>query len=367
MRRTDTDVVVVGAGAAGLAAAAALRREGVGAVVLEASERPGSSWSRRYDRLRLHTVRRFSGLPYRSLPKSLPRYVTKDEYAEYLADYAIAEGLDVRTRRRVGRIARDDGLWFVEADGETWRARAVVVATGKHNLPRRPRWEGIDRYAGRLLHSAEYGAGDEFRGLRTLVVGLGNSGAEIAADLAESGASFVAVSVRTSPPIVRREFAGIPVQLLGMALMPFPARPVDRLGAAVRRVGVGDLSKYGLGKAAWGPFEERRPPVIDVGFLAALKRREVHVRPAVVRLTERGAQFADGSEEDFDAIVAATGFTSGLEEILDVPVVVDEHGQPRSGTDRLYFVGFVESARGALFESNRAARRVARELARSLA
>lgn len=366
MQRAETDVVVIGAGAAGLATAAALEREGIHPVVLEAAERPGASWSRRYDRLRLHTVRRFSGLPYRPLPKTLPRYVTKDEYAAYLAEYASALGIDVRTGREARRIARDDGRWLVETDEEAWLARAVVVATGKHNRPRRPRWEGIERYSGRFLHSAEYGAGDEFRGLRALVVGLGNSGAEIAGDLAESGASFVAVSVRTPPPIVRREFVGIPVQLLGMVLMPFPPRPVDRLGAAVRRVGVGDLTKYGIGKAAWGPFEARRPPVIDVGFLAALKRRDVNVRPAVASLTERGARFADGREEDFDVVIAATGFTSALEELVDAPGVVDEQGQPRANAEGLYFVGFVESARGALFESNRAARRVARELALAL-
>ena len=96
MPPTEPQVIVVGAGAAGLAAAAALRRERVDALVLEAAGRVGDSWARRYDRLHLHTVRRFSALPYRPLPRRLPRYVAKDEYASYLDHYARSERRDVR-------------------------------------------------------------------------------------------------------------------------------------------------------------------------------------------------------------------------------------------------------------------------------
>jgi putative flavoprotein involved in K+ transport len=369
MPRTETDVVVAGAGAAGLAAAAALERRGVRPIVLEADERVGGSWARRYDRLHLHTVRRFSGLPHRPLPRTLPRYVPKDAYGDYLADYARSLGLDVRLGHRVEAIRQEDSRWLVHTNGGAWLARVVVVATGKHNRPRLPSWPGRGEFRGRIVHSAAYRSADGFRDRRVLVVGLGNSGAEIAAELAEAGAAFVAVAVRTPPPIVRRDMAGIPVQLLGMLLMPFPARPVDRLGAAVRKVAVGDLSRYGLGAAAWGPFEARRPPTIDVGFLDVLKRRQVQVRPDVTRFTADGVVFADGRSEPYDAVVAATGFTTGLAGVLDAPDVLDERGQPRFARDGssaqpgLYFIGFVESARGALFEANRGSRRLAAAVA----
>jgi putative flavoprotein involved in K+ transport len=369
MPRTEADVVVAGAGAAGLAAAAALERRGVRPVVLEADERVGGSWARRYDRLHLHTVRRFSGLPYRPLPRTLPRYVSKDAYGDYLADYARSLGLDVRLGHRVEAVRREDGRWLVETSGGDWLARAVVVATGKHSRPRLPSWPGRDEFRGRILHSADYRSAAELRDLRVLVVGLGNSGAEIAAELAEAGAAFVAVAVRTPPPIVRRDLAGVPVQLLGMLLMPFPARPVDRLGAAVRKLAVGDLSRYGLGAAAWGPFEARRPPTIDVGFLDVLKRRQVEVRPDLERFTAGGVVFADGRAEPYDAVVAATGFTTGLAGVLHAPDVLDERGHPCFASDGssaqpgLYFIGFVESARGALFEANRGSRRVAAAVA----
>ena len=243
--------MVVGAGAAGLAAGAALRREGVEPVLLEAADRVGESWAARYERLHLHTVRRFSGLPYEPISGRLPRYVSKDEYASYLAQYARSQRLDVRLGHEVRRIEPASDGWLVETAEERLEAAAVVVGTGKHRIPRIPSWPGREAFAGRLLHSAHYRSGAAFAGLRALVVGIGNSGAEIAADLVEQGAGFVAVAVRSPPPIVRRQVAGVPAQLLGMAFARFPPRPVDRVASAVRRIAIGDLTPYGIGPAAW--------------------------------------------------------------------------------------------------------------------
>jgi putative flavoprotein involved in K+ transport len=372
MPRTETRVVVVGGGASGLAAAAMVGSRGHGAVVLEADDRIGRRWTDRYDSLHLHTVRRFSGLPGHPLPNDLPRYVSKDQYADYLAAYADAFALDVRLGTWVERVRPDNGGWLVEARDRDFRAPVVVVATGKHNREQLPGWPGIKEFGGRLVHSADYRSGADFRGQRVLVVGIGNSGAEIAADLVGCGASFVAIGVRTPPPIAKREIFGIPVQLFGIALEPLPARPVDRVGAVIRRLGTGDLRRYGLGREAWGPFEARRPPVIDVGFLATLKRGAIAVRPEVVGLTPAGARYSDGREEAFDAVVAATGFSTALEGLIDLPGALDERGLPRVGADGsaefpgLYFIGFRESPRGALYESARDARRLREAVSRYL-
>ena len=244
----------------------------------------------------------------------------------------------------------------------------VVVATGKHSIPRLPSWEGTETFCGTIEHSADYRSGEPYAGMSVLVVGIGNSGAEIAADLVESGASRVAIAIRRSPAITSREILGIPVQMLGILLAPFPPKLVDRLGAALRRFSNGDLSVYGIGPEAWGPFSERRPPVIDVGFLKQLKKGKIDVLPDPNRLTERGVVFADGRTEEFDAIVAATGFTSGLDELLDTPEALDERAYPRRSDPLpgLFFIGFNETPRGALFEANRDSRPLARQVERYL-
>jgi cation diffusion facilitator CzcD-associated flavoprotein CzcO len=372
MPPTETaEVLIVGGGASGLSAAGALKHRGHDAVVLERDARVGARWAGRYERLHLHTVRRFSGLAHYGIPADYPRYVPKDLFALYLEEYAERMGLNVRLGARVTAVGRDNGAWTAETEQGTWRGRVVIVATGRYNEPRLPRWPGLEEFRGRVVHSGAYRSGRDFAGERALVVGIGNSGAEIATDLVEQGASFVAVAVRRPPPIMPRDlFRVVPVQLLGLALTPVPApRLLDRAGAVVRRIGVGDLSRYGLGKAAWGPFTARRPAVIDVGFLGELKAGRIHVRPDVERFTPSGVVFADGREEDFGVVVAATGFGSGLEGLLDLPGAVDDRGRPRFRSGRatsypgLYFIGFDETTRGVLFETNRDSRRLAREVA----
>lgn len=351
------EVVVVGAGASGLSAAACLVRRGRRPVVLHRDERVGATWRGRYDRLHLHTTRRFSGLPFHPIPRSYGRFVAKDDYARYLEDYAERLGLDVRGGVSVSAIRRADGRWTVEGDTGRWDCRAVVVATGRHRRKVLPGVPGAEAFGGQLLHSGEYRSGRMFAGRSVLVVGIGNSGAEIAADLVEQGAGRVEIAVRSSPPIVSREVAGIPVQVFGILLSPLPAGAVDRAAARMRRLALGNLAQYGLPPSAWGSFSERRPAVIDVGFVHELKAGRVRVRPAVTRFRPGGAVFADGSEEDYDAVVAATGFRPGLEELLDAPGALDESGLPREGASLagLFFAGFTETVRGQLYEANKAA------------
>jgi putative flavoprotein involved in K+ transport len=357
----EAEIVVVGAGASGLSAAACLERRGRRPVVLHRDERVGATWRGRYDRLHLHTTRRFSGLPFHPIPRSYGRFVAKDDYARYLEDYAERLGLDVRGGFPVSAIRRADGGWAVEAEPGCWDCRAVVVATGRHRRKVLPGVPGADEFGGPLLHSADYGTGRTFAGLRVLVVGIGNSGAEIAADLVEQGAGAVEIAVRTSPPIASREVAGVPVQVFGILLSPLPAGAVDRAAAKMRRLALGDLAPYGLGPPAWGSFSARRPAVIDVGFVHELKAGRVRVRPAVLRFRRGGAVFADGSDVDYDAVVAATGFRTGLEDLIDVSGVVDEGGLPRESASPagLFFAGFTETVRGQLYEAHRAAGRLA--------
>jgi cation diffusion facilitator CzcD-associated flavoprotein CzcO len=357
-----------------LSAAAALRHRGIDAELFEQDAAIGGTWARRYDRLHLHTIRRFSGLAHYPIPQRYSTYLSRDHFVEYLQEYARAMGLRVVTETTVRRVqpsgAGND--WVIDASGGSRKGRVVVIATGQYRQPLIPEWEGRAIYRGRLLHSGAYSNAVSFAGQRVLVVGAGNSGAEIATDLAEHGAASVAISVRTPPPVVPRDPFGMPVQRTSILLSTLPAAIANRVGRVTARLTLGDLTRYGFPRAEFRLYTTKRIPIIDVGFVRALARGLVTIRAAVERLTSDGAVFADGSSEPFDAIVAATGFTTGLERMIDVPGVLDAHGEPiaRSGEPTLapglYFMGFVHTLRGHLFEANLASRRLARNVERYL-
>jgi cation diffusion facilitator CzcD-associated flavoprotein CzcO len=379
-RSTDTTaaIVIVGGGAAGLSTAGALKRRGYAAVVLERDGIIGGTWARRYDRLHLHTARPWSGLAHYPIPRSYPRYPSKDQFARYLQEYAAHFRLNVRTGCPVTRVAPAEHTprprWQVESACGTWRPLVVVLATGHYDVPQQPAWPGQDTYTGRLIHSAEYRTGRDYAGRRVLVIGIGNSGAEVAADLAEQGAACVAISVRTPPFIVPRDRFGLPIQLTGllMSRLPLPPGVLDRISRSVARQALGDLRPYGLGPATRFPYTHQQVPCIDVGFVRELKAGRVAVRPNVAAFTPGGVVYVDGQEEAFDAVIAATGFRTALPGLLDVPGALDAHGMPRAvsgGATRypgLYFMGYFTSVRGHLYETNRASRALAARIARYL-
>ena len=369
----DEKIVVVGAGAAGLAAAAVLRGRGLDPLVLEQDTAIGGTWARRYDRLHLHTVRDHSGLPGYPIPREHGRYLSRDAYAGYLQDYARHHGVRVRTLTPVSALRRSGTRWDVDGADARWRARVVVVATGQYRVPVVPALPGRELFTGDLVHSVDYRNATGYAGRRVLVVGAGNSGAEIATDLAEHGAAFVALAIRTPPPVVPRDPFGQPVQKTGMLLSRLPPAIADRLARLTARLVLGDLARHGYPRPAWWPYSSRRVPVIDVGFVAALKRGTVQVRPALERLTPTAAVYADGRSEPFDAIVMATGFTSGLDALIEADGVLDAAHDPlaRSGEPTvlpgLYFNGYVHSLRGHLFEAGRSAHVLADNVADYLA
>jgi indole-3-pyruvate monooxygenase len=186
---SETDTIIVGAGPAGLAVGATLRRANVPFVMLERAERVGASWHSHYERLHLHTPKRYSALPHRPFPAAYPTYPSRQQVWEYLEDYARAFDLRPEFGNEVDRcVRRNDGVWEVTTNAGIYRSRQLVIACGWQRDPNLPCWPGMDSFPGPILHSRDYVNGEQFRGRRVLVVGFGNSGAEIALDLAEYGA-----------------------------------------------------------------------------------------------------------------------------------------------------------------------------------
>jgi indole-3-pyruvate monooxygenase len=369
-------VVIVGGGPAGLACAACLQGRGLEALVLEAGPSVGTSWRRHYDRLHLHTVKERSHLPGLAFGQELPRYPSRAEVVRYLEAYAALFEIVPRTGETVRRVSAahggSGGGFVVETSRAPHEARAVVMAAGYNRVPNPERLPEQERFRGTLLHSSGYRNGEPFVGRRVLVVGAGNTGAEIALDLAQRGAKPT-LAVRTPVNVVPREFLGMPTQLTSIRLRKAPLRLADGLGRLVSRLSFGDLTRYGFRRPELGPLSaiklRRRIPLIDVGTIAAIKRGEIAVRPAVARLTETGAIFSDDSACELDAVVLATGFRPALAELVDVPGVLDDDGCPRDwkgggAVPNLFFVGYHNVATGLLREIGIEAEAVAAALAR---
>jgi hypothetical protein len=370
---SETDTIVIGAGPAGLAVGAVLRRANVPFVMLERAKRVGESWHHHYDRLHLHTPKSHSALPYHAYPHTYPRYPSRQQFVEYLDDYARTFELEPEFGREVRRIARGaDGAWEIATNADDYRARRVVVATGFNRVPNVPRWPGQETFPGRIIHSREYTNAEAFRGNTVLVVGFGNSGAEIALDLAESGVRC-AVAVRGKVNVIPRELLGVPIIMFSLALRPLPTRIADRMTALSRRLAIGSLSDLGLVKRDDGPFTEvaeaRQIPMIDVGTLACIRSGDIAVRKGVESFDRSEVRFANGARERFDAVVLATGFTTGLSDMLpDHASVLDSHGRPLAcGRETealgLYFCGYDLSSTGMLRQIGIEALAIGRDIA----
>ncbi|MEV0182458.1 NAD(P)/FAD-dependent oxidoreductase [Streptomyces sp. NPDC050625] len=376
----DRPVYVIGGGPGGLAVAHSLRARGIRAVVLEKSDRVGASWRRHYDRLRLHTTRRLSALPGLPMPRRFGRWVSRDDVVRYLEKYAEHHELEIVTGVEVSRVERSaDGTgWLLHASGgRELTGGAVVVATGFNHSPRVPDWPGRDAYAGEFLHAGEYRNAKPYAERDVLVVGVGNTGAEIAVDLVEGGASRVRLSVRTAPHIVRRSTAGWAAQYSSVLIRRLPVGLVDRLARPMARLSVPDLSAQGLPRPDTGLYsraKEGAVPVLDVGLIDAVRKGRVEVVAAVEAFEDGKVVLADGSRVSPDAVVAATGYARGLEGLVGHLDVLDGRGRPvvhggatPKNAPGLYFTGFTNPISGMFREMAIDAEKIAKAVARTSA
>lgn len=368
----QTRVVIVGAGPAGLAVGGCLRQRRVPFVLLERNDQVATAWRQHYDRLHLHTTRHFSALPSLRYPAAVPTYPSRQQVVDYLDAYTRHFDLRPRCHQEVLSVQRKEDLWEIQTAHDRYTAECVVVATGINEEPVLPTWPDQERFRGLILHSSQYHNGEPFRNLRVLVIGFGNSGAEIAVDLYEHGAT-VGMAVRSPINVIFRDRFGIPVQLLAIALSPFPPRTIDAITQPVMRATFGDLVPYGLSYAWDGVATQLRSqakvPVIDRGTIALIKQGKITVFPGVERMTPDGMIFSDGTPAPFDAVVLATGYRvqlarlfHGCEGVLDAKGIPLVSGRA-TALPGLYFCGFHISIGGLLRQIGLEAQQIAREIA----
>jgi indole-3-pyruvate monooxygenase len=363
------DILVIGAGPAGLATSACLRRAGLPHVVVEREGQIAAAWQRHYDRLHLHTTKTYSGLPLTAWPRAAPRYPAREQVVRYLQAYAVEHHIAPRLGVTVHSVQRSGEHFAVDTSAGVMTPRIVVMATGYNCVPRLPSVPGLDSFHGSTIHSGVYKNATPYRGKRTLVVGCGNSGAEIALDLAEHEVD-VAMVVRAPVHVVPRDLLGRPIQHINILLSHLPLGLRDAIAMCSMRLLVGDLSHWGIVRPAVGPnrmiHESGRIPILDIGTIAMVRQGRIRVLPAVQEILRDRVRFAGGAQHPFEAIIFATGYTSGLENVIDgFATIADARGRPNrfgeeSGISGLYFVGFRNPATGALREIALEALRVAR-------
>jgi indole-3-pyruvate monooxygenase len=317
---TRSETLIIGAGPAGLASAACLRTHGLPFTLVEQSGAVGASWRRHYERLHLHTARQHSALPYLPFARGTPRYPSREDVIEYLETYARHFRIEPLFGFRVSGVRRDADGWVASAGTDRIQARRIIVATGINAVPYLPSWCGHERFRGEIIHSSDYRNGEPFSRRRVLVVGFGNSAGEIAVDLHSHGAR-VALAVRSTVNVVPRDLLGVPIASVAIALSPLPPRLADVVSRPLIKLAIGDIGRLGLRESARGPLAEiaacGRIPLLDHGTLRLIRARQIEVLGEVTGLDETSVHFRDGSSREIDAIIAATGFRSGLEQLLE--------------------------------------------------
>ncbi|WP_331758597.1 ArsO family NAD(P)H-dependent flavin-containing monooxygenase (plasmid) [Streptomyces sp. NBC_01547] len=343
----NVDVVVIGGGQSGLAAGYHLRRLGVEHVILDAQTAPGGAWQHTWDSLHLFSPAAYSSLPGRFMPaQEGVVYPDAAHVVSYLADYEKRYELPVQRGVWVEAVHRDGPFLRVETDCGPWQARAVISATGTWTRPFLPAVAGRREYTGRQLHTVQYRSAAEFAGQRVIVVGGGNSGAQIAADLAGT-AELTWVTQR--PP---RYLAD---DIDGRAL--FDAATARRQALDAGRTDTGGVASLG-DIVAVPPVRAAR----DAGLL--------HAKPMFSRLTETGAEWADGTVGEADAVIWCTGFRPALAHFASLRLRGTRGHIATVGTravdePRLHLLGYGDwtgPASATLIGVGRPARDAAREI-----
>ncbi|MFD3665246.1 ArsO family NAD(P)H-dependent flavin-containing monooxygenase [Streptomyces sp. NPDC058659] len=342
------DVVVIGGGQAGLAAGYHLRRLGLDFVILDSQATPGGAWQHTWDSLHLFSPAAYSSLPGRLMPPQPGEtYPDAAHVVAYLSDYEQRYELPVVRPVRVEAVHRDGEFLRVEAAAGTWRARTVVSATGTWWRPFVPAVPGRTEFQGAQLHTVAYRRPADFAGQRVVVVGGGNSGAQIAADLAyETDLTWVTL----------REPRYLADDIDGRAL--FDHATARRRALDEGRTDAGGVASLG-DIVAVPPVREAR----DAGILKA--------QPMFARLTATGVEWADGTCSDADAIIWCTGFRPALAHLAPLGLRdprghIPTHGTQALAEPRLHLLGYGDwtgPASATLIGVGRPAREAARQIA----
>ncbi|CAK9318013.1 unnamed protein product [Citrullus colocynthis] len=373
----DITVIIIGAGPSGLATAASLTLSAIPYIILEREDCSVPLWRKHsYDRLRLHLPNHFCHLPAMPFPSSTPNYLPKANFLDYLDRYATHFGIRPLYCRNVeeAEFNQTEGKWKVRARNleegkiEEFSGGFLVVATGETAEAYTPEVEGIQGFGGDVLHSTEFKSGKGFEGKNVLVVGAGNSGMEIALDLALHTAN-TSLLVRSPVHFMSRGMVKLALVMLKYNL---PIGFVDLLMVMLSKVVYGDVTKYGIRRPVEGPMYMKvkygKYPIIDGGAFQKIKSGQIQVLPSEISsIKGNNVLFKNGKTYPFDSIIFCTGFKRSTNLWLKGDeYLLNDDGLPKpsypnhwKGKNSLYCVGL---SRRGLYGANLDAQNVAKDI-----
>ncbi|WP_078393764.1 flavin-containing monooxygenase [Shouchella patagoniensis] len=315
------EVVIIGGGQAGLAMGYYLTKKEIPFVILDKNERVGDSWKKRYDSLVLFTPRRYSSLPGLEMEGLLKEFPTKDDIADYLDSYVKRFDFPIVFNTNVVRLNKQsDGSFLLETSSGQIKAKQVVVATGAFQKPIIP--NVIKKESSIFqLHSSEYHSPKEVKGTDILVVGGGNSGAQIAVELAKDKNVTIAVG---------HELKFLPLKFFGRSIFSW-----------LETFGLLYAGKNTL-KGKW--FQKQNDPIFGKELKKLIRNRKVDVKPKVTHVNDTEVHFKNNTRRKFTSIIWSTGFVPSYDWINIEGVISNDEGKPihtRGITNikGLYFIG----------------------------
>jgi len=314
------DVLIIGAGQAGLAMAYYLKKENVSFLLLDQSERVGDSWRKRYDSLVLFTSKQYSGLPGLTYEGNVNDVPTKDEVADYLERYAHTFDFPIQLNTTVHKLSKPTNEFIIETNRNTFCAKKVIVASGAFQQPFIPAFSSQLSSDVVQLHSSEYQNPKGLKAGSVLVVGGGNSGTQIATELSDTHETYLSVG----HPIKH-----LPLTLFGKNIFWF----FDQLG--IYRF----HSSSFLGKK----LKKRPDPIFGFELKEKIKEKQLYVKPRLQTITDNQCLFSDDTSLTIDNIIWATGFLPFYEWIT-IPDAIDSQGKPLhqdgvSPVEGLFYIG----------------------------
>ncbi|KLO16754.1 dimethylaniline monooxygenase [Schizopora paradoxa] len=369
------DVLIVGAGQTGLQLAARFHQMNIKAIIIEKNACVGDNWRNHYPTLTLHTPKTYNSFLYSPFPTNAPKFIPKDWLATWLEQYAVVQDLVVWTSSFIEPKPTYDesvGRWdvIVDKQGERVRLRPahIVIATSMHGKPRVPVVPGADIFDGRILHSTEFHGGADFTSDKVVVVGVGNSAADVCQDLVKHGASSVTMVQRSPSSVVSDKLVASqldPVypdgQNIGYLDLVANAMPLEAMRMLMKEVRESRLAfdkemREGLEKAGFRlsdgdgsgqlflVYEKGGGYFNDVGCAQLIIDGQVKVKHGneIAAFKPKKVVFTDGTEIEADAVIFATGWNrvrSDLEDLFGKETIdrtseiwgIDEHGELRIG------------------------------------